>query len=175
MYKCYLLLLWLLLLISCQNKASKPTSDAKWLGSEVVLPNGVVFSAPTDSLWKNNTLHIIMYIDSTECTPCSVDNIIMWNKSEYEKYMSKYKIDILLVFGTTQETVVRELMANYSISYPYAIDKRRNLLRANDFLSDKKFHTFIVDSNRKIIWLGSPIYSEKTWGLFTEMLDSSFI
>ena len=57
----------------------------------------------------------------------------------------------MLVFGATEKSVVIELIKLYRISYPYVIDKKRSLLKENESLSNKKYHTFIVNSGREIL------------------------
>lgn len=70
----------MLYLTSCRGNNSRQKNNADWLGTGVVVPKDIMHPIMADSLWKNNSLHIIMYIDSTECTACSIDNVIIWNK-----------------------------------------------------------------------------------------------
>ncbi|WP_455663908.1 hypothetical protein [Phocaeicola sp.] len=157
-------------LLSCKNGTQKVNENALLLGQKVFFSKTVSAFTIIDSLKRIDNLHIIIYIDSSQCTPCSINDIILWEK--HNDFLSQNDINISLIFGTKDHDLISDLMTKYYISYPYIIDENRILIKENPFLSNESFRTFVINNEQSIIWLGNPNYSKKTWNLFTNMLKS---
>lgn len=45
------------------------------------------------------------------------------------------------------------------------------MLRNLGIPKDSKFHTFLLNKQNKIVYVGNPLASDKAWALFTEILE----
>jgi hypothetical protein len=61
---------------------------------------------------------------------------------------------------------------NNSIKTIAYIDINKDFIRKNSFIpKDSKFHTFLLNKQNKIVYVGNPLASDKAWALFTEILE----
>lgn len=156
------------ILTACVNQTQK--KDYSLLGEVVSFPEAVSDFDSIDSIINSNNLHIIIYIDSSQCTPCAIDDIVLWEK--YDDFLCDERLDITLIFGINNQQFISNLLSKDYINYPYIIDKKRALIKNNPFLLKEKFRTFIIDRKKTIIWLGTPLLSQKSWNLFTNLIKS---
>ena len=143
----------LLLLMSCGNeKRLTLLTD----GNEVL-----------DACIAANDFTILCYIDSADCTYCSMQWLDLQTYRERE--LEKLKTGIVLIVGNTDEEEVYEALSLLQRKYPVVFDKSTNLKKNNAFILNQ--HSVIaVNKEKEVVWLGLPIENENTWNLFCKNL-----
>lgn len=57
------------------------------------------------------------------------------------------------------------------IEYPILLDTenvfKTKYIRSEDF----KLYTFVVDTNKNIIWVGNPLYDSQSWNMFNQFIS----
>jgi hypothetical protein len=113
---------------------------------------------------------IIIYIDSKECTTCSLRTLKPWILSK--KNLDKYNIGILPVIRHTDEQDVMETLHSLDIKLPVVLDKKGDFKILNDEIF--KIATdgvFVINQDDNVIFTGSMISNEKKWNSFIELVN----
>ena len=143
----------LLLLLSCGNeKRLTLLTD----GNEML-----------DSCIRANDFTIICYIDSADCTFCSIQWLDFWTYRESE--LEKLKTGIVLIVDNTDEEEVYDALSLLQRKYPVVFDKSSTLKKNNAFILNQ-YSVFAVNKEKEAVWLDSPIENENTWNLFSKKL-----
>lgn len=123
-------------------------------------------SQTTNSLDFN----MIVYVDSSECTPCELGHLRFWNpliKESLEK--SKYKTGLTIIlapkekdwFDLNEEIKESDIPANIYIDSTYVF------LKNNPFIpKEKKYHSFLLNKNNEIILVGNPVNNKRIKNIY---------
>ena len=122
-----------------------------------------------DACIAANDFTIICYIDSADCTYCSMQWLDLWTYRERE--LEKLRTGIVLIVGNTDEEEVYEALSLLQRKYPVVFDKSANLKKNNAFILNQ-YSVIAVNKEKEVVWLGLPIENENTWNLFCEKLRS---
>jgi peroxiredoxin len=112
---------------------------------------------------------VVIYIDSTACTPCSLNHLTFWKKHREE--LDRNNTGILLVIQNSDEQAIVNTLKSIKVAFPFMIDKDRKFKAKNI----KIFHlaqnnTFVMDKDKNVIFIGSPIANEKNWESFIKLV-----
>ena len=120
---------------------------------------------------------MVVYVDSTECSPCVLDKMYLWNDiiDETSKYGEKMKY--IFVFEPKQGDIELDnlfLAAEYSgLNNCIYIDTAMTFKKQNDFLPESKlYHSFLLDKNNRILFVGNPIDNKKIEEIFEGTIKS---
>ena len=128
-----ILLLPLFFIAACNSPKAKEGIPEYFLGKELIFnPQG---ETVVDSLLREHDYLLVSYMDSTDCTPCSMDKFHV-TQAHY-KDLQEY--DIAVVF------IKKEFKSD------------------NNLLANPLYHDFIISSTRKIIWISNPFFDSHTW------------
>ena len=114
---------------------------------------------------EENNYIVILYIDSAGCTPCSLQPIAYWKFRQNE--MDKFGINILLIIQNSDHNMIKSLLDGLGMSYPVVFDDHGEFKQRNKF-SD---NTIIINQDKRVIWMGSPVEDYREWGDFIEMME----
>ena len=120
-----------------------------------------------DSCVTSNSFTIFCYIDSADCTVCSMQWLDYW--SFYEDDLRKMNTGLSLIVSNSDEKTVIEALDNLRITYPVIFDKF-SIIKQNNIILLKQNSVFVVNKKKEVVWLGLPNKSEKTWALFQKTL-----
>lgn len=159
------LVLCTLFLYSC---TSKNTTDfhsllKEWQGKEIIFPSNSYFTTyGKDSIKKNidtSYFKIVSYIDSVGCMSCKL-KLDKWLSliSEFDS-ISSHKIPILFYFYPKDEKMLYFTLKKYHFNYPVCIDRENLFNKTNNFPTDMRFQTFLLDNKNKVVAIGNPIYN----------------
>ena len=79
---------------------------------------------------------------------------------------------IISINGSNTETI------SYRISrlqYPFTffLDIENKFLEYNSFIpKDKRFHTFLIDTNNRVVFIGDPTLDESLMALFLQSINN---
>lgn len=123
-----------------------------------------------DSL--RNTTKLIIYIDSTECSRCVVDNLIRYGGIIEQAKKSK-KYSVLFLFGPQKEDILsfQQHLINIRLPYSICIDVENCYLKLNPLVSlNRGFYTILTDVGGKVLMVGDPTESDSVYHLFQDIV-----
>lgn len=117
---------------------------------------------------------MIVYVDSTECTPCVLSKLRFWNPLIKEAQDKKTDIDYIFIIAPKPESkddVNMELEISDLRSSIY-LDTAFIFRKANPNIpKDNRFHSILLNKNNKVIMVGSPIDSEKIKEIYYRIIN----
>lgn len=165
---------FILLLSSCTSPENNTKSAIEnWVSKEIIIPPNIIYkSIGCDTISKyifDQTFKILVYVDSVGCTSCKL-GLIEW-KAFIDRCQSKgYDIGFLFVIQSSNYEEFEQKMEMYQFLYPVIYDLTDKFNSLNKFPKEDKFRTFLLDSNNKVILIGSPIKSDKMWKLYIDII-----
>ena len=143
----------MLLMFSCKN-ANK---------LHIVIENQSVL----DSCILSKNYTIICYIDSANCTTCSMQWLQLW--VAYMDELKEMNTGITLVVNNSDEEAVRDALDQLLLHFPVTFDTSSTFKQNNKLLLTQQ-SVFAVNKKKEVVWLGLPIESEKTWNQFCKTI-----
>ena len=162
-------------------KKAKLRSQLKELmGSTIVLPdritcvyNGEVFQMP-DSLRKKAKL--IVFVDSSECHACKLSQLSRYDRLSQLADATK-KFEFLFMLGNTHfgRITLVQYLSDLDLSFPVYVDEACVFLGNNSIIpSESIFHSFFLNSDDKILFVGDPILNERVMSLLERTLAEDY-
>lgn len=111
---------------------------------------------------------IIAYIDSAACTPCTLQTFTLWKNFTEKLEESNTRLIIILKSDRVRE--IQEILTYYDIDFPAFTDPEGHFRTVNRLPENPLLHTFLVDKNNRVAFVGSPIQNEKSWLLFQKTI-----
>lgn len=173
--KYFIVLLVLILPFSCQNKKSKEieTILKKMQGRVVYFPStlrSVYMGKDTlcPTMLKNEN-KIVVYVDSIGCTECNM-KIQEWTDIFKCTRDSLPNLSIIYIVSPKkgQSQKITSIFRKYEIDYPFFIDSLNQFGNLNEMPKERKYHTFLIDRQNRIVLVGSPMHSDKIWQLYKD-------
>ncbi len=130
------------------------------------------------NLSKNHDLNekseitFVEYFDSTECTPCAISRLYMWdlfiNKHKEYNDMVKY-VFIFTAFDTIDIAIDNYIINNQLVSGYW--DSCGSFIKNNPHIpQNTKMHSFLLDQNNKITLIGNPLFNNKIEKLLNKIV-----
>lgn len=166
--------LFLLLFSSCKSEFEKEYSLLK--GSHIAFPNtlSMTFEGKDTIVNElfNSQYKLVVYKDSMSCTPYYIETLSKWNR-----ILNKYNKDVLAIFfilspSEEEEEDFRLLLRYSDFKYPVLIDNEQMFLKLNKQIpNNKKLHTFLLNSNNDVIFIGNPLENGRIEDLFEKQIQ----
>ena len=169
-----ILLICIIISFSFCNNTSKETTEEKvteWIGDTLYLPetSEILYK---DSVYQNgepinnNAKLKIATLISGDCGSC-VKDLKRWDKF-FQFIGSKKEAEILFYLETSKLSYFKTRLYESTIhKYPLIIDKNFKFSDTNKLPpKDKRFQTFLLDSNNRVILVGNPVYNDKLMKLY---------
>lgn len=146
------------LCVSCR-KDNREATVSDMYGRTVIIDTAYFekLDGRYDSPDSGYTHSLVVFYDSTECMSCALTKIHGWNKliTEYEPKGVNF-IFILAPERDEAETMSIWFEAEHFIHSVY-IDSSQTFIQNNTWIPDEKmYHTFLIDSDNKIVLVGDP-------------------
>ena len=157
--------LLLFCLLSCHSVSETEKEMRHFLGSKVNLPNELV-----QQLSVENYYYLIIYLETKDCVPCSFNNLTLLDhyKDDFEKFNTGV---VFIIKENEHKEQIRNMFTEMKMKYPLFFDKDDCFLKNNPLISTNPLcHTFIIDSDMKVIWIGSPIANTKSIERYRELM-----
>jgi hypothetical protein len=134
----------------------------------------IIFPDDMNDLWKSKTekynYTLILYVDSTDCTPCSLNDVSLFKQYE-DQLRNQFNTEILLVIQNIDYDYVNTVLSNINIYYPFILDISKEFKTINKIPDIHKYQTFLINKEKEIIWIGSPVINKNLWNLFTQAMQ----
>jgi hypothetical protein len=110
-----------------------------------------------------------VYVDSSACNYCSFSSLTKWK--HFEKKLEENNTGVLFIIHNSDEELVINSLKSFKFNIHFIFDKDRRFKAKNI----KTFHlaqnnTFVMDKDKNVIFIGSPIANEKNWQSFIKLV-----
>lgn len=145
---------WGGLMISCINQ-HKPESVED---NEIVLSLEEMELYPEhlrDTIFKPIYKYVV-YVDSSECSPCKIIHLGIWNYFKYELADKNSEFYMILSPAKDKVEEIKKIHQSYKHRIPIYIDTLGVFKRDNPQIAETttEFHSFLLDKHNKIVVFG---------------------
>lgn len=182
-HPCFMLTLVLLLLLSAMSCTYKKDKDINGTLREMMAQK-IILSLDkmqcryngrdtiiSDSIPSDFT--IIVYVDSSECTPCVLGKIHYWN--EFNKEAGKKKaVRYLFIMAPPSDSSdeFQQYIDDSNLDWPVYIDSSYVFRKDNPSIpTDMMYHVFMVDNEGQVKIVGDPTRRKSVKKLYLNILD----
>lgn len=123
---------------------------------------------------KDHILKLVIFTDSTACTPCAMKQMYHWDPFIEKAYKSNHMLQLMFVISPKKNEID---MLNKSLKiaiydYPIYIDTLSVFERMNPHLpKNKALHTFLLDENNNVILVGNPLHNKRIEEMFYKIVE----
>jgi hypothetical protein len=172
-----LLLLLPLIFISCISKHEEQQDIvAEWMGKEILFPSDMQFQILTDTIKfdiSDADYKVITFIDSADCVPCKM-KLQLWNDLINEfKAIPDVDINFAMVLHGSDHNEIEKSLNDNKYLNPICINANNSFSRANNLSEIKKYSTFLLDCDNKVIAIGNPVTNPKIKKLYKQIILES--
>lgn len=116
---------------------------------------------------------MVVYVDSSQCTPCALNHLQFWNKLIDETRKGHIDISYTFILDTKnqeKEDIGVELETN-SLKGCIYIDTTSVFITNNPQIpKEREYHSFLIDANNRILLVGNPVNNENVRKLYKSIL-----
>ena len=168
-------------LLSCSSRDNVRVNIEQMLGSNVTIEEQKM------EIWTHDNRKItnenqskkytfLVYVDSTQCTPCFIKGLYEWNNLLKLENSNKYSIAFLFIMqprkGETQ--MLRSKLDQSDFMHPVFIDINGAFELSNPQIpKEAMYHCFLLDGNKNIITVGNPARNESIKKLLLKTINGS--
>lgn len=147
----------------------------EWNGKEIIFPTNLPFTIenrdtilyPTSDTTKYK---IINYVDSIGCLSCKLQ-LLEWLDFIAEiDSISQKNVSFYFYFHPKQRKELIGILEQEEFVYPICIDDNDEINRINQFPKNKKFRTFLLNNENRIILIGNPMHSPQIKELYVKTI-----
>lgn len=144
-----------------------------WMGQELHIPEleYQIKDIPIQIDLADADFKIINYVDSTGCISCRLklqawDNVI----NEFAS-IDDIDIKLLTIIHANNKKEVQYLLKLDNFLHPVAIDCENAFFKYNQLPERAEYHTFLLDSDNKILAIGNPVANPKIKQLYANIIN----
>ena len=118
---------------------------------------------------------MVIYIDSSGCSPCAIDRLYQWNNWIKSPEYNQDTLDFIFIVAPKRDQLedVRLTVDYCGLQKPVFIDTTYVFRQINKYIPDnKRFHTFMLDRNDSIVVVGNPFENEQLENLIKRELQT---
>ncbi len=169
----------ILVFFACGNRQKIVEELSQLQSKSIILPQQSRFTIQGKDtvlmdFMKESRLKLLVFIDSSECSSCSVNKMFLWdNLIEYSrKYKGNLKFYFIFSPQKQDKESVQIALTNNAFDYPVFIDSLGEFERWNPHLpKNKALHTFLLDENNNVILVGNPLHNKKIEEMFYKVVE----
>lgn len=153
-------------LFSCSSNLEEEKNELKSINVFLPLLEMEHLSSFPEAKYYNGSstrsdLLFISYKDPNTCSLCEVSHLSDWT-SIVKKANEVNPVNFIFIFATTKEEHKR--IEKYYLSMKYLqsiyLDYNNAFEKCNPKLKNAKYHSFLMDANGKLLYVGDPTKSE---------------
>ena len=161
-------------LISCINQSSDPkTIVNKWVDREIQMPVDLHFkSMCRDTVCPSILKHrfkLLVYVDSVGCISCKL-NLLKWKAFMDNCNLNGLDLGFLFVIQSNNYEFFNHKVQAFNFTYPIIYDSLDEWNKLNNFPKNELYHTFLLNSENKVILIGSPIDNNIIMKLYSKAI-----
>lgn len=163
-------------LLSCVGNNKKVFDINEIIGEIFILPAypewGVLDRDTTMQL--SGRPKMVVYFAAGDCMPCALRELRHWKPivRQIESLRSEgIFVDPLFILQTDRDNErVKEALVEQGFAYPVMYDERGEFEEHNLLPTSSLMHTFLLNSDHKVMWVGNPLLSLKQQKTFESLL-----
>lgn len=164
-----------LLFLGCKSEKEQVRDKIEQMKSrpiELCLDKMECRRNPLNKLDKKYTM--VVYVDSTECSSCALSKLRFWNPLIAEAKKKQLDIDYVFILAPKKENMedvnveleITDLQSSIYVDTAFVF-KMNN----KDFPKENKYHSFLLNADGKVIFIGSPIANKKVMGIYKNIVN----
>lgn len=122
---------------------------------------------------QNKKYTMVVYVDSTECSSCSLSKLRFWNPLIVEAKEKKVDIDYVFILSPRKaemedvdiELEITDLQSSIYLDTAFVFKDYNTTVP-----DDEKYHSFLLDKGLSMILVGSPIEDEKVKSTYNRLI-----
>lgn len=127
---------------------------------------------PLSKLNKKYTM--VVYVDSAECSSCALSKLRFWNPLIAEAKKKQLDIDYVFILAPKKkdmedvnvELEITDLQSSIYVDTAFAFKKNNK-----DLPKENKYHSFLLNTEGKVILIGSPIANKKVMDIYKNIVN----
>jgi hypothetical protein len=152
-------LLLSLTIASCtSNHDEQKDIVSEWMGKEILFPSDLQFQIKADYINYNFSeadYKIVTYIDSAGCFPCQM-KLLQWNSLVNEfKSIQDVDFNFAMILQSSDVRAIESNLIEHNFLNPVCIDRNKSFNKANNLPKTKKYDTFLLDEDNKVVAIGN--------------------
>lgn len=163
-----------LLFLGCKSEKEQVRDKIEQMKSrpiELCLDKMECRRNPLNKLDKKYTM--VVYVDSTECSSCALSKLRFWNPLIAEAKKKQLDIDYVFILAPQKEDMedvnveleITDLQSSIYVDTAFVF-KMNN----KDFPKENKYHSFLLNTDGKVIFIGSPITNKKLMDIYKNIV-----
>ncbi|MDE5846783.1 MAG: DUF1573 domain-containing protein [Muribaculaceae bacterium] len=160
----YLLLLPLTILLAlsaCKSDKDRMAEIVEeWQGREIVFPEVMTDFQTGDTIDLSDAdFTIFTYMDSVGCTACKMKLPVWREFLNSLDSIANSDVRFIMIADRTDVGELSYLTKRYGFEYPIYVDAGHRMSNTYSFPDKVALQTFLLDKDRKVMSIGSPVYS----------------
>lgn len=163
-------------LVSCNSSHNHDEKRVvmNWIGQEIYIPENLEYQIkdiPIQVDLNDADYKIINYVDSTGCVSCRL-KLPLWD-NVINEFASIEDVDIrfLTIIHSNNKKEVQYLLKLDNFLHPVAVDRENAFFKDNQLPKRSEYHTFLLDSDNKIMAIGNPVTNPKIKRLYKSLMS----
>jgi hypothetical protein len=140
--------------------------------------NRMAYCIPDNDTARTDTTsapyRLLTYIDSTNCTPCLLNEMHKWNDIIDNTRTNGNRVNYIFIFEPKSDQIEDAHFAVESsgLKNRVYLDTASVFRKENKFIpKDSKYHTMLIDKNDSIILIGNPKNNKKVEEIFLDIIN----
>lgn len=164
-----------LLFLGCKSEKEQVRDKIEQMKSrpiELCLDKMECRRNPLSKLNKKYTM--VVYVDSAECSSCALSKLRFWNPLIAEAKKKQLDIDYVFILAPKKkdmedvnvELEITDLQSSIYVDTAFAFKKNNK-----DLPKENKYHSFLLNTEGKVILIGSPIANKKIMDIYKSTVN----
>lgn len=164
-----------LLFLGCKSEKEQVRDKIEQMKSrpiELCLDKMECRRNPLSKLNKKYTM--VVYVDSAECSSCALSKLRFWNPLIAEAKKKQLDIDYVFILTPKKkdmedvnvELEITDLQSSIYVDTAFAFKKNNK-----DLPKENKYHSFLLNTDGKVILIGSPIANKKIMDIYKSTVN----
>lgn len=125
---------------------------------------------------SNIKYRLIIYLDSLECLSCATSRLHQWNDMILANLNRKVGFEFIYSPRVKEWGLIRNSIASSRFIRDVYIDTAGIFKKHHPWIPDAlECHTFLVDSNSKVVMVGDPRRNKRLMNLFKDIVNGSLL
>ncbi len=180
--RCFFYIFIFTLLFSCKSKFEREAETVvkEWTGKALVnIPESGYIACSGDTIVpcsiSNSGLMIVSYINRRETESCLL-HLYDWEVFIQEiDSISNQQVKCALIANPENKYEFIHLLQKYGFKHPVYIDSHDLFNKTNKFHSKMSYHTFLVDKQNHVIFIGNPINSQQVRNSYISIIKGKAV
>lgn len=168
--------------MACEKNAKSYEAELMQLQSHpIVLPLNkmeCLFGRGVNVISKEivkSKLKMVVYVDTTECSPCTLDKMFLWNDLLMEcDSLYGNTLKFVFIFAPKQEQIedARFSVESSGLASCVYLDTAYTFRNVNPNMSqDRRLHSFLLNDRDSVILVGNPLENQQIRTLLIKIVN----